>query len=529
MVGEIEWIELLFHSRGSCSLKPKKNVIKKIKMERRNFLKNISLAGGMFALPRAMVAEAASGELLQLPGKDLSALVLKGKVLNNGQAVAGVGVTDGSNVTVTDKSGYYELMSNNSAEFVYISIPAGFAFLNEKGIASFYHPVTEKKGVFKSDFNLEKLDMDDSKHLFVVWADTQMISEKDAEQLKTTASPDLRDLVKSYPANSLFHGIGCGDLVWDRFELFEDYKEAIAITGIPFFNVIGNHDMDLDARTDDNAAKTFKQQFGPTYYSFNRGAIHYVVLDDVFFIGAGKKYIGYLTENQLQWLERDLSLVKPGTTVVVSLHIPTNTGAARRNKKEEELGGVVSNRKELYKILAPYKVHIMSGHTHFNEKWEEENIIEHNHGTVCGAWWTGPVCGDGTPSGYGVYEVNGSEITWYYKSTGKEKTHQIRIYERGRLKEKPADIAVNIWNWDSKWKVEWFEDDVSKGPMVQQVTFDPWAVELYGGTELPKKHKFVEPTLADHLFFATPSASAKFITVKATDRFGNAYTETKSV
>ncbi|MEO6229560.1 MAG: calcineurin-like phosphoesterase family protein [Ferruginibacter sp.] len=494
-------------------------------MERRDFLKNISLAGGMFAIPQAIIAHAAPGDLLQLPGKDLSSLVLRGKVLNNGQAVAGVAVTDGSGVTVTDKSGYYELLSNNSAEFVYISTPAGFAFSNDKGIANFYHPVTEKKTVFKSDFNLEKLTTDDSKHQFVVWADTQMISENDAAQLKTTASPDLKELVKSYPANSLFHGIGCGDLVWDRFELFEDYKEAIAITGIPFFNVIGNHDMDLDARTDDNSAKTFKQQFGPTYYSFNRGAIHYVVLDDVFFIGAGKKYIGYLTENQLQWLEQDLALVMPATTVVVSLHIPTNTGAARRNKKDEELGGVVSNRKELYKILAPFKVHIMSGHAHVNEKWEEGNIIEHNHGAVCGAWWTGPVCSEGTPAGYGVYEVNGSEINWYYKSTGKPKQHQLKIYERGRFKDAPAAIAVNVWNWDPQWKVEWLEDDVLKGTMEQRVALDPWAVELYAGPELPKKHKFVEPTLADHLFFATPAAGAKHITVKATDRFGNVYTE----
>jgi hypothetical protein len=63
----------------------------------------------------------------------------------------------------------------------------------------------------------------------------------------------------------------------------------------------------------------------------------------------------------------------------------------------------------------------MSGHAHVNEKWEEGNIIEHNHGAVCGAWWTGPVCSEGTPAGYAVYEVNGSEISWYYKSTGKPR------------------------------------------------------------------------------------------------------------
>ncbi|MFW2477919.1 MAG: calcineurin-like phosphoesterase C-terminal domain-containing protein, partial [Sediminibacterium sp.] len=55
---------------------------------------------------------------------------------------------------------------------------------------------------------------------------------------------------------------------------------------------------------------------------------------------------------------------------------------------------------------------------------------------------------------------------------------------------------------------------------------DPWAIELYAGSSLPSKHPFVEPTLADHLFFAKPSANAKEVTVKATDRFGKVYSET---
>jgi hypothetical protein len=491
-------------------------------MERRNFLKHLGLTGAAFTVPATLVEAA---EIKTAGKRDITSLILKGRVHSNGTGIAGVAITDGLNIVVTDKNGRYELLSNRAAEFVYISIPSGYTFPNEKGIARFYMPVTAKEGVFKNDFNLEKLEVDDTKHYFVVWADTQMISESDAQLLKSESAPDLRDLVQSYGKSALFHGIGCGDLVWDRFELFDDYKEAIGIAGIPFFNVIGNHDMDLDARTDDYSSKTFKKQFGPTYYSFNRGGIHYVVLDDVFFIGEAKKYIGYLPETQLQWLEQDLALVKPGTTVVVSLHIPTNTGAARRGKKEESISGVVSNRKQLYKILQPYKVHIMSGHTHYNENWEEGNIMEHNHGTVCGAWWTGPVCGDGTPNGYGVYEADGNEIKWYYKSTRHPREHQLRIYGKGKSKDNPEEIIANVWNWDSKWKIEWFEDGTSKGLMEQRVSVDPWAVELYGGAELPQKHKFVEPALADHLFFAKPSMNAKEILVRATDRFGKVYEE----
>ena len=105
------------------------------------------------------------------------------------------------------------------------------------------------------------------------------------------------------------------------------------------------------------------------------------------------------------------------------------------------------------------------------------------------------------------------------------KEKQLRVYPKGKVQESPDEISVNVWNWDNKWKVEWYEDGVLKGPMERRVAYDPWAVELYLGPQLPKKHKFVEPTLTDHMFFAKPSPDAKKITGRATDRFGNVYEE----
>jgi hypothetical protein len=494
--------------------------------KRRTFLKSLGLAGIGLTLSTERLQANTKANVPAI-GKDLSIITLTGKVHSSGKGLPGVAVTDGINITLTDAKGNYELDSNATADFVYITTPRGYEFTNEKGITQFYRRIEAKRGRFRADFELKKLSQDDTKHNFIVWADPQMISEADAEEFKTKSAPDTKQLIDSYGKNALFHGIGCGDLVWDKFELFEDYKEAVGITGIPFFQVIGNHDMNLDARTDDFSSETFKNLFGPTYYSFNRGEIHYVVLDDVFFIGTAKKYIGYLTERQLSWLEQDLATVKPGSTVVVSLHIPAYTKQHLRNKeKEESLGGVVSNRRELYRLLEPYKAHIMSGHTHFNEKIiTGNNIVEHIHGTVCGAWWTGPICFDGTPSGYGVYEVNGSDIAWFYKSTGYEKKHQMRIYPVGAVKEKADHLAVNVWNWDPQWKVEWFEDGKSMGTMTQESALDPLSVELHLGTAKPAKHKWVEPQLTEHLFFAKPTESAKRVTIKITDRFNNIFKE----
>jgi hypothetical protein len=385
-------------------------------MKRRNFLRNIAGLGAMAAIPQSTMAA----------GKTTDAGTVKGKILSAGKPVAGVVVSDGYAVTVTDKKGTYSIPSHPNAEFVFMSIPAGYSIPNDKGLARFYKPLKKSSPAQSFDFELQKSSQDDTRHALIVWADTQMVKDKDAETLIKVSAPDTAAMVRSL-GNIPVHGVTVGDLVHDRFDLFDDYAKAVEVTGIPFFQAIGNHDMDYAARTDEHSQNQYKSLFGPSYYSFNRGKIHYVVLDDVFFLGKGHNYIGYITENQLQWLEQDLKHVSAGSTVIVCLHIPTNTGAAERaGLKKEEFGGVVSNREHLYKLLQPYKVHIMSGHTHWNEKWEKDNIMEHNHGTVCGAWWREQeVAADGTPNGYAVYEINGGEVKWFYKSTGKSVDHQM--------------------------------------------------------------------------------------------------------
>ncbi len=484
-------------------------------MLRRHFLRNIGLLSATATLPASAI--------LAQPADRYRAVGVRGRITGDGKALKGVVVTDGFNVVTTGGDGRYNFAAHSNAEFLYISLPAGFTIPHEKGIAAFYKPINKSTSSQDLDFRLSSISGGDDKHAFILWGDTQLNSKEDAELLKATSAPDTKALVQSF-GNLPVHGMGCGDLVFDKFDLFADYKEAVAITGAPFFQVIGNHDMDYDARTDDGSQGTFKKHFGPTYYSFNRGRIHYVVLDNVFFIGTGHKYIGYISEAQLSWLEKDLAHVPPGSTIVLSVHIPTNNGVKTRTKaKEESLGGVTSNREALYALLKNYKVHIMSGHTHFNENWEKDNIMEHNHGTVCGAWWSGPICGDGTPNGYGVYEVDGDKISWYYKSVGRDRDHQLTVYPRNSVEGQPGAILANVWNWDAKWKIEWLEDGELKGVMQQHLGYDPAAVNLYKGPQLPQKHKWVEPNLTDHLFIATPSQTAKKITVRATDRFGRVY------
>ena len=464
-------------------------------MKRRIFIKNLLLVSGSLAIgSQSIFAETLKGQRI------------KGRVTSGKKKLANVIVSDGFSVVKTNSKGKYELPVNKLAKFIFISIPSGYAVPNEKGIARHYHNIV---GGIKQDYNfeLEALTTADSKHKFIVWADPQVKNEDDVQLMLNQSVPDVKKLVSAEPG-TLFHGIGAGDLVWDEHSLFKRYSEAVAGMGIPFFQVLGNHDMDYRKGGDDTSDNTFGANFGPTYYSFNRGKAHYVVLDDVRYLGKERDYDGYITPQQLDWLKQDLSHVPKDNLIILSVHIPVHNS--------------VKNNTDLYAILQPFtNVHIMSGHTHYNKNVISNGIYEHNHGTVCGAWWTGPICSDGAPNGYGVYEVNGTELSWYYKSTGIDKSYQISLDVEQLANQKR--LLANVWNWDPEWKIEWWADDKPMGVLENVTGYDPQAIRLFRGDKLPVKRSFAEPSRTDHLFMAHFSPDVKTVKVVAVDRFGNRY------
>jgi 3',5'-cyclic AMP phosphodiesterase CpdA len=233
------------------------------------------------------------------------------------------------------------------------------------------------------------------------------------------------------------------------------------------------------------------------------------VLDDVRYLGKDREYDGYISEEQLEWLQKDLSFVPNDSLVIVCLHIPVHNE--------------VKNNDALYAVLKGRNVHIMSGHTHYHRNVIKNDIFEHNHGTVCGAWWTGPICGDGTPSGYGVYSVKGTELSWYYQSTGREAEHQVRIHVEDN-DAASKKLQVNVWNYDPAWKLECWVDGAKHEELKRGKGLDAMAVLLYEGPQLPKPRGFAEPKKTDHLFESVIPGSAKQVKVVATDRFGKVYT-----
>jgi hypothetical protein len=437
---------------------------------------------------------------------------VSGRVASKGKGLKGVAVSDGYNVVLTDGNGKYEFEPNEKATMVFVSTPAGYDFKNQKGIARHYHFLSDQKKSF--DFDLAPLSKNDNEHQFIIWADPQVKNEKDVEKMMAHSVPDVQKFVQTAGKGTLLHGITVGDIVWDNHALFADYDKAVEKMGIPFFQCLGNHDQDYNQGTDEVSDTTFKKTYGPTYYSFNRGKVHYVVMDNVRYLGKEREYDGFITQNQLDWLQKDLSFVSKDQLLIICLHIPVHSG--------------VKNNTDLYALLKDRNVHIMSGHTHYHRNVIRENIFEHNHGTVCGAWWTGDICEDGTPNGYGIYKVKGTELTWHYQSVGEAVDHQLKVFVN-EFDAAQKQVQVNIWNHDPEWKTEYWVDDVSRGALEQFEGFDPLAYATLLGAELPKPRGFAEPKKTKHLFKAMVPATARQVKVTATDRFGRSYSLVQKV
>ncbi|MCD8081656.1 MAG: calcineurin-like phosphoesterase C-terminal domain-containing protein [Bacteroides sp.] len=447
---------------------------------------------------------------------------ISGRVTCEQQGMAQVVVTNGIHCTQTDENGYYTLPATEQATFVYLSTPAGYLPEREKSLPRYYQRLEPGKEE-GYDFTLLPNPYDDTRHVCVVHADPQVYKEENFIPYRRILA-DCKETIEGFSGMDVF-GIDCGDLVSDKPELYPAYIEAVDQLDTPFYRVIGNHDLTLYERSHDTSYQTFEAFFGPTYYSFNQGKAHYVVLNDVFYLGRDYFYMGYIGERLLAWLEKDLSYVEEGSLVFVALHIPTRLEEQKIpfEYSNGNIAGRVSNAAFLYEILKPYQTHIFAGHTHYNRNLvHAENLYEHITAAVCGTWWQGDVCLDGTPQGYGVYLIEGDEVTWYYKSAGYPRDYQLRAYAPGSSASYPGDLLANVWNWDKDWTVEWTENGKVMGAMERISACDPKAEALCADKE-KLEFPWISAMPNEHMFRATPHDPSAVLSVRATDRFGHIY------
>jgi hypothetical protein len=305
--------------------------------------------------------------------------------------------------------------------------------------------------------------------------------------------------------------------------------------------VIGNHDINYDVDHDHHSDETFERIYGPNYYSFDYGPVHFIVLDDVIWEGQKPKgtgkYRGGLGPEQIEFVRNNLKFVPDDRLVVLMMHIPLIN---------------VEDRRDLYRLIEkrPYTLSI-SGHTH----WQAHKFITKEDGwqgaephhhvvsvTVCGSWWSGApgergiphaMMSDGAPNGYTIITFDDHNATVDFKAAGSPDGYQMNIFapeslSRAQLSE--TNIYVNVFGGSERSKVKMRVGDAGAWITLEKVLEeDPYFLQLkkveeefpHGGRKLGNAGK------SNHLWKGRLTNSAAKgihkIAVETTDMYGRTF------
>jgi len=219
--------------------------------------------------------------------------------------------------------------------------------------------------------------------------------------------------------------------------VYTPIKEA----DIPFLFAPGNHDpagikLDNVDKSDPRYGDRLLLKYllsdkNRTYYSYDHGNYHFVIVDPVETEESGYRAVR-LPEEQLEWLKSDLENSRD-KFIIICYHQPLGSW-------EDD-----SYRKFL-DTVSPYREHILivAGHTHDNRLLTIEGVPEHQGGAVCGDWWQTGKTPDGNPMGYVIYHIENGTIYRFYKGIGH--TEQINLLApRDVVLSNTTSIDLNVY------------------------------------------------------------------------------------
>lgn len=502
-----------------------------------------------------------------------------GIVSSAGVGVENVVVSDGAEVTVTNEKGIYQLKSAKKWGYVFISVPSGYEVPSVGVLPQFHRALKNSADVVeRADFKLEKVDGQDSYKIFML-GDMHLANRTgDLGQFAQFTS-DLTDYMTRHKGEKMY-ALTLGDMTWDLYwysnsYYFPQYLNTVnsQIKNLQIFHTMGNHDNDFQTRSDYDAAVKYVDQICPTYYSFNIGKVHYVVMDDIdcssYDGSTSRNYVESLSAEQLDWLAKDLSYVAKTTPVVVAMHAqvfyPTTSGFKIDHDQVNTL--------RLFDILDGYTVRFVTGHTHklFNVTPDApivdgHNFREYNSGSVCASWWWSGnltpgihIGTDGTPGGYGIWDVTGTDFQCLYKSTGWPEEYQFRSYDLNNVHFSMADVPlmpsdisasvknaymqyvnaypqnndnevlINIWNWNSDWTLSVVDENRKTLPYTEVWAYDPLhiaalSVKRFNNAGLKSTPSFITDKFT-HFFKVKADDADTDLVITVKDEFGNEWTE----
>lgn len=455
-------------------------------------------------------------------------------------------VSNGRDIVVTDAAGKYELPVTNDTTIFIIKPKGWMTSVDDLNLPRFYYthkpagspklryPGVEPTGALPEaiDFGLHKhAEPDTFKAL--IFGDTQPRNIKEIEYI-------AHDVVEQLVGTDAVFGLSLGDLVFDRLDLFDPLNQLMSKLGFTMYNILGNHDIDFLAPSDKLSDETFERHYGPSYYSFDYGQVHFIVLDDVMWHPATSEkkghYTGGLGDDQMTFLRNDLKLVPKDRLVVLTMHIPIIE---------------VAERAEIFKLLADFPHNVsFSAHWHVHMQWflDEDDgwpaEKPHHHTTfvtACGSWWTGApdevgiphtTMRDGAPNGWAVATFDGNEYAIQFRAARRPADYQMNIWTPEAVQAADAaktPVIVNVFAGSERSTVEMRFENGPWQTLEHVEMNDPYYEELkrrekeyeLPGRDLPGIMK------SRHVWRgylpANPPKGTALIEVRTTDMFGHTY------
>lgn len=477
--------------------------------------------------------------------------------------IANVAVSNGIDVVHTNEKGEYVLPVGND-NIIFVVKPAGYGFpLDDNNLPKFYYihkpsgspqhlkyAGTAPTGKLPKslDFALYQKE-DNTSFKALVFGDPQAYSLEEIDYFTKGIIEDIKG------TDSISFGISLGDLVGDDLVLHPPYKKAVAKLGLPWYNVMGNHDMNFDVEADSLSDETYERHFGPPNFSFNYGNAHFIILDNILYPhpNTGKGYWAGFREDQLQFLENNLKLVPKDKLIVIVYHIPVFIS----NKYSKHFRP--EDRQRFLDLIAPFPNTVsMSAHTHYQEQvffdrkdgfQRDKPHHEYNVGTTSGDWYSGglnhqgvPVSTmrDGTPRGYAILNVDGNRYSFDYRVAGHDPAYQIaltgaekvqgkysrrhHLYANFFMGHKDSKVQYRINN--GAWQDMQYTSSPDPGYTFEVLQFDHTTTEIKGGKR-PS-----DPVNSTHLWrirYPILKKGSHVFEVKAIDMYGKEHVARKTV
>jgi len=435
--------------------------------------------------------------------------------------IPGVAVSNGTDIVHTNEEGAWELPVSDDAVIFVVKPKDWMTPVNEDFLPQFYYlhkpngypdnyiyKATEPTGPLPPEINFPLYPENASSNFkIVVFGDPQPY---DITQVDFVAEDIVTELIGR---TDLEFGITMGDIVGDDLELFSPINQAVAKIGIPWHNVLGNHDVNYMAPNDKMSSATYESVFGPATYAFVYGDVHFIVVDDVIHeaeVGS-RSYTGGLRPDQFEFVENYLNTVSKDDLIVISMHIPLEQhGDSFRQ----------SDQKRLFDLLKdfPHTLSI-SAHTHIQENkffhkdstdWQREEPHHHfNVGTTSGSWWNGmrneldvphTMMRDGTPNGYSFISFKGAEYVIDWKVAGSPMDHQMNIHVPRGIISGSSDttlLTANFFNGSEQSELSYRINGSEWKPMKRVLKVDPFYENLDKRWQRFKAIKFSEQWDAD--------------------------------